>query len=200
GQRKYARLTTRKSRVAGQSRSCPSFANPLENPQMRRPPMPRCFLLFACLLVLVSPAFTQNTTYTAETSNNTSACPSSGTLPAGCRQTFSGLNDHCGATNLSGDSTPINGQPAGNFPGSCSMTGTNQYPGDPGPPTTPVATNTQTTTTVAKAGNVSKINFKNLLYPGTPLSQVTTKIVCHTQLWWGTSSHIASQGQVSTDT
>jgi hypothetical protein len=113
-------------------------------------------------------AFAQSTTYTNETSNNTSTCPSSGTLPAGCTSAFHSLTDHW------------------------SQNADNHY-AFPGPPDTPPASQIQTTTTVPVGANISKIHFNTLLYPGFT-GQINTKVLCHAQVWWGDTAHI-SNGQ-----
>jgi hypothetical protein len=127
------------------------------------------------------------TTVAAETANNTSACPSSGSVPTGCSALFPGLTDHCGQSDTSGG--PSNG--------SCTVPNGHSY-SSPGPPTTPVATNYQGAFSVPPAGNISRVAFNTLLYPGFA-GTITTKIVCHAQLWFGTSSHIPSTKQTSTN-
>jgi len=104
------------------------------------------------------------TSYTTETSNNTSACPSSGPQ-AGCFGNFAGLTDHYAQSDSTHGYTR------------------------PGPPSTPAASNVQTKTTVTPASNVSMVPFSTLLYPGYT-GAIQTKIVCHFQAWFGANNHV----------
>ncbi len=130
--------------------------------------MNRLVRIFLLLFALVSSLRAAGqTSYSIETSNNTSACPVSG-AQNGCTSNFGGLTDHYRVNDASHPFDPTK---------------------SPGPATTPPASNTQTQTTVAPASNISLIPFNTLLYPGFS-GNITTKIVCHLVPWFGATNHI----------
>src|SRR5690349_21029676 len=129
------------------------------------------FLLCVCLFLFASPAFTQTTSLSNETSNNTSACSASGqTLQNYCYANFNGLTDHCAKDP--------------NTNNNCDPDSTHTFILPAGPARTIPASNTFTVTTVPAPGNISRVKLQEVLYPGTPASQVTTQVVCHWQPWW----------------
>jgi hypothetical protein len=91
--------------------------------------------------------------------NTTSACNSASPYGAGCVGNFPGLIDHASK----------------NF----DLNGKNQSPS---------ASNTDTLTTVPTTSNVSWVPFSKMLYPGYS-GNISTKIVCHFQIWWVAGSH-----------